>query len=77
MHLQLGPLAGRVHEILDRYRAEMAPVQEQKEEDRIWRLAMHRMDLRQYTVAEDIPVAPVVAEKQGLATDGRQCSDSI
>ena len=54
-NLQLGPLAPRVHEILDRYRAEMRPVQEQGEGDRIWRLALHRMDLRQYTVADDAP----------------------
>jgi hypothetical protein len=52
-NLQLGPLAPRVHQILDRYRAEMPPVEEQDEEDRVWRLTMHRMDLRQYTIAED------------------------
>ena len=52
-NLQLGPFAARVHEILDRYRAEMPPVEEQDEDDRIWRLAVHRMDLRQYTVAEE------------------------
>jgi hypothetical protein len=49
-NLQLGQLAPRVHEILDRHRAEMALVEEQDENDRIWRLAIHRMDLRQYTI---------------------------
>jgi hypothetical protein len=60
-NLQLGPLAPRVHEILDRYRHEMPPVEQQNEDDRIWRLAMHRMDLRQYDIAEDsseVPNAP-------------------
>ena len=71
-NLQLGPLAPRVHEILDRYRAEMRPVQEQNEEDRIWRLAMHRMDLRQYTVAEDASEAPVAAEVPTPPAEGRQ-----
>ena len=54
-NLQVGPLAQRVHDILDRYRAEMRPADEQDEEDLIWRLALHRMDLRQYTVAEHAP----------------------
>lgn len=51
-NLQLGPFASRVHAILDRYRAALPPVSEQDDEDRAWRLAMHRMDLRQYTIAE-------------------------
>ena len=56
-NLQMGPLRSRVHESLDRYRAEMPPVGEQDAQDRLWRLAMHRMDLRQYIVAEDAPKA--------------------
>src|SRR5690606_34106493 len=52
-NLQLGPLAPRVFEILDRHRAEMPPLEEQDEDDRIWRLALHRMDLRQYTVVAE------------------------
>jgi len=71
-NLQLGPLAPRVHEILDRYRAEMPPVEEQDEDDRIWRLAMHRMDLRQYTVAEDATEAPVTSEGRTSPDDGQQ-----
>ncbi len=51
-NLQLGPLAPRVHAILDRHRAALPPVPEQDDEDRAWRLAMHRMDLRQYTISE-------------------------
>jgi hypothetical protein len=65
-----GALAPRVHEILDRHRAEMAPVAEQ-EEDRIWKLALHRMDMRQYTVTEDIPEPPVAGEGQLPQEDGR------
>lgn len=51
-NLQLGPLAPRVQEILDRHRAEMPPVEDQSDDDRVWRLALHRMDLRQYSVAD-------------------------
>lgn len=71
-NLQLGPLAARVHEILDRYRAEMRSVEEQNEEDRIWRLAMHRMDLRQYTIAEDALEASVAAEVPTPSAEGQQ-----
>lgn len=48
MKLQLGPLRDRVHDILDRHRAALPPLDEQDEHDRVWRLALHRMDLRQY-----------------------------
>jgi hypothetical protein len=71
LNLQLGPLAPRVHEILDRHRAEMAPVAEQEEEDRIWKLALHRMDMRQYTVTEDIPEPSVAGEGNVPQEDGR------
>jgi hypothetical protein len=53
MNLQLGPLASRVHEILDQHRATLPPISEQNDNDRIWRLAMHRMDMRQYTANEE------------------------
>jgi hypothetical protein len=72
VNLQLGPLASRVHEILDQHRAEMPPVDEQDEEDRIWRLAMHRMDLRQYIVAEDATEAPVTSEGRMSPDDVQQ-----
>ena len=52
-NLQLGPLADRVHEILDRHRGALPPTtSEQTDDDRVWRLAMNRMDLRRYSVAE-------------------------
>lgn len=52
-NLQMGLLAPRVQEVLDQLRAAMPPVEEQTEEDRIWRLAIHRMDLRKYTIADE------------------------
>ena len=71
-NLQLGPLTSRVREILDQQRAAMPPVEEQDEEDRIWRLAIHRMDLRQYTIAEEAPKANVVAEDTESPKTGPQ-----
>ncbi len=71
-NLQLGPLAPRVYEILDRHRAEMPPVEVQGEEDRIWRLAMHRMDLRQYTITEDVAEVSVARESRTSSEGGHQ-----
>ena len=65
LNLQLGPFAPRVHEILDQHRAEMPSLEEQDEEDRIWRIAVHRMDIRQYSVAEN--AAEIQASLEGSA----------
>jgi hypothetical protein len=62
-NLQLGPLAPRVHAILDRHLATLPPKSEQDEGDLIWRLAIHRMDIRQYTTS-------VTSEPEISGTDG-------
>ena len=72
LNLQLGPFALRVHEILDGYQADMLPLEEQTEGDRIWRLALQRMDLRQYTVSEHIAEAPVDSEDLVSSEDSRK-----
>jgi hypothetical protein len=64
MNLQLGALASRVHEILDEHQNALPPVAEQNDEDRVWRLALHRMDLRQYFIGEDTR-KPVVSRADG------------
>lgn len=40
----------------------MRPVAEQDEQDRIWRLALHRMDLRQYSVADNLTEVNVTSK---------------
>ena len=50
--LQFGPFAPRVHALLDNHLAALPPKEQQHKEDRLWRLAIHRMDLRQYTVSD-------------------------
>jgi hypothetical protein len=69
-NLQMGPLAARVHDVLDQLRAAMPPVEKQAEEDRIWRLAIHRMDLRKYTMADDASEDRDVVDQSGAATAG-------
>ena len=69
INLQLGPLAPRVHEILDQHHADLQRIEAQDEEDRVWRLALHRMDLRQYTATEEI------AETTGN-TDGERTEEA-
>jgi hypothetical protein len=54
-NLQLGPLAPRVHAIIDRHLAELPPVEARDKDDVTWQLALHRMDLRQYDVAAPQP----------------------
>ncbi len=51
--LQFGPLAARVQASLDHRRTLLPPVERQDEQDRVWRLALHRMDLRRYTPREE------------------------
>lgn len=58
LKLQLGSFAPRVHKILDELRAELPLVEEQDENDRIWRLVLHRMDLRNYNVTAEVIEGP-------------------
>jgi hypothetical protein len=55
--LQFGPLAHRVQQIFDRHLAALPPKEQQDEQDRVWRLAIHRMDLRQHPPVEVPPPA--------------------
>ena len=66
-NLQLGPFAPRVHALLDNHLAALPPKEQQDEDDRLWRLAIHRMDFRQYTVS-DTP-GPEIPDPQAKAGD--------
>lgn len=46
LKLQLGEQKEGVWHVLDRYRTGLPPIEKQSEEDRLWRLALHRMDIR-------------------------------
>ena len=47
-----------VFEIIDRHRAALPPVEEQSEEHRLWRLALHRMDVRGFCPVEEAETEP-------------------
>lgn len=48
--LQFTGYCEQVHQLLDRFRAEMPDPAHQTDEDRLWRLALDRMDLRRWEV---------------------------
>ncbi|MBZ0185989.1 MAG: hypothetical protein K8F91_07005, partial [Candidatus Obscuribacterales bacterium] len=48
--LQLGPSAESVAALIDKHLSNLPPLEEQREFEQTWRLALHRMDLRQYTI---------------------------
>ena len=73
IELQSGSFISRIHEILDQHRAEMPPVEEQNEDDRIWRLAVHRMDIRQYSVAENAAEIQASLEGSDPSEDSQNC----
>jgi hypothetical protein len=54
LNLQTGPYASRVQELLERHRKALPALDKQTKEDRVWRLSMHRMDLRQYAKGEQV-----------------------
>jgi len=66
LNLQLGPMVSQVHKVLDELRLALPPIKEQNENDRIWRLALHQMDLRNYRV--------VKGEIKELASSGETAS---
>ena len=66
-NLQLGPFAPRVHTLLDNHLAALPPNEQQDEGDRLWRLAIHRMDLRKYSVSDTS--GPKIPEPQAKADD--------
>ena len=50
---QFGPFADRLQATLDAHRANLPPIEQQTERDQVWRLALHRMDLRRYNPTEE------------------------
>lgn len=53
-NLQLGPNAPRVHEAIDQHLENVPAAEQRSQEDRIWLLALRRMDLRQYEAAGEV-----------------------
>lgn len=64
-NLQLGPLATRVQALLDKHLATLPAKEQQNDDDRLWRLAIHRMDFRQYIVSDAGPEIAAPEAKPG------------
>lgn len=69
INLQLGSLASRVQAILDRHLAALPPKSEQNQSDLMWRLAIHRMDFRQYIVTETTQQEALEDEEKSDASE--------
>lgn len=75
--LQRGEMREAVWEIIDQHRERLPPLEEQSEEDRTWRLALHRMDGRGLEIGEEIPATAVEgdsgsSEENGEEEDGEE-----
>ncbi|MDB5330858.1 MAG: hypothetical protein JWP03_2009, partial [Phycisphaerales bacterium] len=55
LQLQMGPLRPDVAAILDAYKEALPPIEEQNEDDKLWRIALHRMDIRVFRPQEAPP----------------------
>lgn len=60
-NLQLTKYQEDVWRIIDGYRAQLPDPKEQTEEDKLWRLALHRMDIRHFRVASDDEATAILA----------------
>jgi hypothetical protein len=70
VRFQLGGQQDVVQQIIDGHRQSLPAVSEQTEEDKLWRLALHRMDLRNHT-AEIIEVPPGSEQQEGKSVAGK------
>ncbi|HEY4301457.1 MAG TPA: hypothetical protein VGM73_11310 [Candidatus Didemnitutus sp.] len=67
--LQLGPQRAAVHKLLDDYQAELPPAAEQDDEVKLWRLLLHRIDLRNFAVAQTLPDGRKLIQSTAPASD--------
>jgi hypothetical protein len=69
--LQLREGREEVFALVDRHRAALPPVEEQSEEHRLWRLALHRMDVRGFRAVEEPPLEASGGTAEG-ASEGEE-----
>lgn len=67
LDLQLGPFAPRVHQVLDAHRGALPAEGQRSEEDKVWLLALGRMDLRQYSETTEVQAAEVQSDENQTA----------
>jgi hypothetical protein len=69
VRLQLGQLRPAVQKLLDDYQAELPPAAEQDEEIKLWRLLLHRIDLRNFAVTQTLPDGRRLVHSTAPASD--------
>ncbi|MFA6546367.1 MAG: hypothetical protein WCS99_18260 [Limisphaerales bacterium] len=69
LRLQLGRLRPAVQKLLDDYQAELPPAAEQDEEIKLWRLLLHRIDLRNFAVTQTLPDGRQLIQSTAPASD--------
>ena len=74
-NLQMTPFAPRVQSRLDDLRVALGPADKQSDEDRVWRLALHRMDFRGYRVADEAET-PEALRKDGFVLMQAEAPDA-
>jgi hypothetical protein len=74
LRLQFTPAAKDVHALLDSYRAALPAAEEQTTEDKLWRLALNRMDLRKFRPQTE---APKELEERGQSVTDEQRESRI
>jgi len=67
--LQFGEGRQEVFALIDRHRAALPPVEEQSDEHRLWRLALHRMDARGFRAVEESPSEASEGTAESAAKD--------
>lgn len=67
-NLQFGPLASRVHALLDRHNTGLPEREVRSRGDLLWELALKRMDLRELTLGEPVSVPASQGETTQEAT---------
>lgn len=68
IRLQDTPWRETVQRVLDNHRSQLPPPENQDDEDRVWRIALHRMDLRGYT-AQVVPAEESISGEQPTSDD--------
>lgn len=73
--LQTGKLRNNVWQILDSYKEALPPQDKQTDQDKLWRLRLHRMDLRNFTSQEALADGRVVLRAAPAEPDLREVVD--
>jgi tRNA A37 threonylcarbamoyladenosine biosynthesis protein TsaE len=74
INLQLTHRRDQVWEIIDQHLADLPPLAKQSDDDRLWRLALHRMDMRKYVACEADDVPGLSEEEKAAQTEKTEVS---